>query len=114
MDKTPSCKRRASPWVIALFIILLVVAGWYLLFPVLGLTLAVTAGVWGVIIATIVVLSIAILFFLVFSGVGVIILAVFAFLWGLLAIILFPIIFPVVVPLLIVLLFIGFLLRRKR
>jgi hypothetical protein len=107
-------RRSVAPWIIAIIIILALVIGWHFIFPLLGLTIALTGAVWGVIVGTITVLCIAIILFFIFTGVGIFILGLLAFIWGLVAIILFPIIFPIVIPLLIILLFISFLMRRRR
>lgn len=107
-------RRSASPWIWAIVIILVLVIGWHFLLPLLGLSIALTAGVWSVIVGTVTALCIAILLFFVFTGVGIFILGLLAFIWGIVAIILFPIIFPIVVPLLIILLFISFLKRRRQ
>ncbi|WP_235379023.1 hypothetical protein [Candidatus Coxiella mudrowiae] len=61
--------RRTFPWVLAIIIILLLVLGWHLVLPLLGLTLVVTAAAWGVVVATITVLSITIILFCFFGGV---------------------------------------------
>lgn len=100
--------------VAAIFIILALIIGWHLLFPLLGLSLAaLTTSAWSFVIATIGVLSIAILLLVLFTGMGVFILGLFAFVWALLAILLFPILFPIIAPLMVILLFIRFLARRK-
>lgn len=105
--------RRTFSWLIAIVLILLLVFGWHLVLPVLGLTMVVTAVTWGVVVATITMLSIVIILFFVFSSVGILVLGIFGFLWVIVAIILFPVIFPIVIPLLIIFLFIGFFLWKQ-
>lgn len=107
-------RRSLAPWVIAVVIILVLVIGWHFVFPLLGLTIGITAGVWGVIVGTITAICIAIILFFVFTGIGIFILGLLAFIWGLVAIALFPVIFPIIVPLLVILLLIGFIVRKRR
>lgn len=76
--------RRTFPWVLAIIIILLLVLGWHLVLPFLGLTLVVTAAAWGVVVATITVLSITIMLFFVFwRGVSILVLGIIGFIWTL-------------------------------
>ena len=106
-------RSRIFSLVMAIVIILAVVIGWHFLLPVLGLTLAITAGAWAVIVTTVAVFCIAVILFFIFGGAGMVVVGFVAVLWALLAIILFPVFFPIIVPLMIILFVIG-LLRRKR
>jgi len=113
MESESLKRKRVGLCLAAILIILGLVIGWYFLFPVLGLTLAVGAGVWGFVVASIVVLCLTIPLFFIVAGVGIIVLGLFAFVWTVLVITLFPILFPILIPLLVVVLLIA-LLRRKR
>lgn len=107
-------KRSKSPWIIAIIVILLLVIGWRLFLPLLGVGIALTAGVLGIVVGTIAALCVAILLFFIFSGAGVFVLGALAFVWALVAIILFPIIFPIVVPIMIILLLVSLFRRKNR
>ena len=81
---------------IAIAIMLLLVVGWHILLGILGITFAITASAWGVIVGTIVAISVAILLFFVFSGIGIFVVGLLAFIWAIVAIVLFPIFFSIV------------------
>lgn len=115
MKSTEQRPRRSGFAIfIAILLILLLVIGWHLLIPVLGLTLAFTGALWGVIVASIAALIICIILIFVITGFGVFIIGGLAVIWTVVAIILFPVIFPLLVPILILLLLIGFLFRTKK
>jgi len=98
---------------IAIGLILISVVGFYFAVPLLGISLVVGATVWIAIIATIFVFSIALLLFFVIPGFLVFIISLFAFIWVLLAIVLFPILFPIIMPIFIILLFIAYIRRKQ-
>lgn len=90
------------------------IIGWHLLFPIVGGIIAFTALAWGILLASIVIFCVAILLVFIFTGTGVFVLGVFAFVWMILAVIFFPIIFPVILPLFILFLLVSYFHRRKR
>ena len=69
-DQKPKSTVRAI--LLAIFLILIVVIAWHLFFPVMGAAVAVTGVVWGVLISTILVLSLSILLFFIFSDITII------------------------------------------
>lgn len=109
--KNDTSTRKAL--IIAVIAILVLVVGFHLIFPLLGIAIAVTAGAWGVIIATIVVFSVGLMLFFIFPGIIILLFCLFAFVWVLLSVILFPFVFPLFVPLLVILLFIAYVRRKK-
>ncbi len=114
--KKVQTKERSNlkkPIFIALLLMLLLVVAWHLFFPLLGIAIAISAAVWGIIVGTIVFLSVGTLLFFVFTGLGILIVSIAAFVWVALAIILFPFLFPIFIPLLIILLFVAYVRRRK-
>ena len=99
----------------ALALMLIMILTWHLLFPILGLSMiALTAGVWNIAIATIVIICVAALLFFVVTSIGMIVLSVFVMIWTMVAIVLFPILFPIVLPALLLMLVIGLILKRKK
>lgn len=96
---------------LALMIITLIV--WHIVMPLLGITIAITTGIWGVAILTTVLICVSTLLFFIFTGVGIFILGAFVFAWTVLAIILFPLLFPIVLPVLLLMLVVGFISKRK-
>ncbi len=109
--------KKMGPQKIILFTLLLMlilVFAWHLLLPILGISMAITASVWGVAIATIVLICIATLLFFIFTGIGIFILGVFVFVWTMLAIFLFPLLFPLLIPILLLMLVVGIVSRNKR
>lgn len=107
-------KKRSKLVVFALICVCLAVAFGHMLFPVALGAFVLTGGVWGTLLASICFIGVACLLAFIFTGVGLLLLGVFAFAWTLVVIFLFPFFFPVLVPLLIVLLFISFLRRRSK
>lgn len=96
-----------------LLAMLILVAAWHLFLPMLGITVAISAGIWSIAVATIVLICIATLLFFIFTGIGAIILGVFVFGWTILAIALFPLLFPVLIPVLLLMLVVGLIARKK-
>lgn len=93
---------------------ILVLILWHVLLPLLGITIAITTGIWGVAIITTVLICISTLLFFIFTGVGIFILGAFVFAWAVLAIILFPLLFPIVLPVLLLMFVVGFISKRNR
>lgn len=98
---------------IALVVMLVLLVGWHLILPLLGIAVVVTAAVWGVVLASVVLMALGILLFYIFSGVGVFVICVLGLIWFIGALVFFPFLFPFLVPLLILLLFIGFARRKE-
>lgn len=114
-DKIERSPRRSkAPILIAILLIVILVVGWHIFAPMLGLTVAFTGAAGGMVIATIGVLCVSIVLFFILSGIGMLILGLIAVVWTLVAIVLFPILFPLLVPIVILLLLIGFLFGRKK
>jgi len=114
MNDNQKPKRSMGPVVFAILLILILVVGWHLILPILGLTIAFTATVWGVVVATIVILSIAIILFFIFTGIGMLILGLIAFVWAIVAIGLFPFLFPLIAPIIILLILIAYLFGKRK
>lgn len=86
---------------------------WHFFVFILGSAIAITATIWGFLVASVVVLSICILLLFILTGVGVFIVGISAFVWTLIALVLFPVLFPVIAPIFIIFLFLFFCLRKK-
>ena len=94
-------------------LILLVIVGWHLIFPLLGGVFIIGAGGILMAIVSIVLFCIALLISLSLPGaVALAIGAIFA-LWTIIAIILAPILFPIVFPLFIIYAFLAARQRKK-
>ncbi len=102
-----------AAFAITLLIIVAMVVAWHIAFPLLGGIIAIGAGLWAIIVGVVVVMCAAILGMFVATGIGVVLLGVLAFIFTLVAIILFPILFPIILPLFIILLFISIFMRKK-
>jgi hypothetical protein len=100
--------------VISILILLALVIGWHLLFPLMGGVIAITATVWFVIVGSIVAFCIGILLLFVFTGVGIFLLGLLALIGTIAAIVLFPILFPILLPLFVVFLFVSYVRRRHQ
>lgn len=101
--------------VLLLLLSLGIIVGWHFFFPLLvGGVIAITAATWGILVASVVIFCTAILLVFIFAGAGAFILGIFAFVWLVLAVILFPIIFPIVFPLFVLLLIISYFVRRRK
>ncbi len=99
---------------ITFLVILGVIFGWFFFFPILGSVIALTAQAWAILVTSVVVFCVAVMLAFVIAGSGIFMLAIGAFIWTLLAILLFPVIFPILVPLFIIFLFISFIARRLK
>lgn len=113
MKNEPKRKNSMSLLIWAVIIIVVLVVGWHLILPFLGLTIAIGAGAIGFIIAASVLLCIGIMLFLVSAGVFVWIIALLIGVWTVFTISYIPVAFPILIPLLVILLFIGILRRRR-
>jgi len=100
--------------IVAIALIVICALGSYLFFPLLGITLAVTGTIIGMIVASVVAFSIAVLLFFILPGVFIFAISALAFLWVVIALILFPILFPILLPIFIIMLFIGYVQRHKK
>lgn len=114
MNDKPKRSRLVTGLLIAVILMLVLVIGWHLLFPFLGVSVVLGAGAWGFVVSTVVVLCVAILLFFILTGIGVLIIGFLAVAWTILAVSLFPVLFPVLIPILIILLFIAIVSRRRR
>ena len=99
--------------IIAVAVMLVLVIGWHLIFPLLGIAVAVTASAWAIIVLSIVLFALSGLLFLIFPVIVIFIICLLAFAWLLISLMLFPFLFPVLAPLFIVLLFVAYLRRKK-
>jgi hypothetical protein len=70
-------------------------------------------GAWKLLLATVILFSVAILLVFVFAGVGLIILGVFALVGFILAAVALPFLLPLLIPLLIIWAFCALLCRHK-
>lgn len=99
--------------ILTIVILLALVIGWHLIFPILGGVIAITATAWLVIIGSIVAFCIGILLLFILTGAGIFVLAIFVLIGMIIAVVLFPILFPILIPLFILFLFISYLRRRQ-
>lgn len=114
MDDQPKRKRSALAVALAIVLIVLLVIGWQFILPALGVAVAVTGAVWGVMIGSVAILAIGSLLFFVMTGVGVFILGLLMLIGAAIVVALFPILFPLLTPLVVLLLIIGYMVSRKR
>lgn len=100
---------------IALLVMLLLIATWHILLPLLGISIvALSASIWNIAIATIVIICVSTLLFFLLTTIGMVILGVGVLVWTVAAIALFPLLFPIVLPALLLMLVIGYFLRKKK
>lgn len=97
----------------SLLVMIGLIVAWHLALPLLGISIAITGAIWGIAVATVVLLCIATLLFFIFTGVGIFILGFFVCAWTLAAIIVFPLLFPILLPILLVMVLIGVISRNK-
>lgn len=100
--------------IISILILLALVIGWHLLFPLMGGVIAITAAAWFVIVGSIAAFCIGILLLFVFTGIGIFIMGLLALIGTIAAIIFFPLLFPILLPLFIVFLFVSYIRRRHQ
>jgi hypothetical protein len=106
-------KTRAVLWVLIILLLVLVI-GWHLILPILGVAVVLSAAAWGVIVLTIAGFSLAALLFFLLPWVLILVLCVIGFIWLIIALALFPFLFPLLIPIFIILLFIAYLRRRRK
>lgn len=109
--KEKSLLRRL--FIFALFVMLVLVIGYHFALPLLGVTVALTAGAWLLGVLTIVGLCLGVLLFFIIPAALVIVLAFIAFVWVVLVVSFFPILFPLLVPVLILVLVVAVITRRR-
>jgi hypothetical protein len=97
-----------------MIVILILVLGWHILFPLLGGVIAISALVWGLIIGSILIFCLVILLLFALGGIGVFIVGGLFAVWTLIAIVLFPVLFPILLPLLIIWIFVAVLRSNKK
>lgn len=116
MTDSPVKKNKSGKTKMIILTTLLVMIGlivaWHIIFPLLGMSIAITADMLAIAVAAIVMICVTSLLFFVFTGIGIIILGVFVFMFALLSAILFPLLFPIIVPMLLVMLVIWLLVRK--
>ncbi len=100
--------------IVAIFLIVIAVAGFYIMFPFLGIVVAMTATMWTIVVATILFFCIAVLLFFIIPGMIVFLISIAAFIWTVFAIAVFPLLFPIILPVFIILLVIAFIRRRRK
>jgi hypothetical protein len=98
---------------ITLLVMLVLVIAWHIVLPLLGISIVISAGVWGVAVTSIVLLCVCTLLFFLFTGIGVFVVGFFALVWTAIAIILFPLLFPVLVPILLLMVLIALMAKNK-
>jgi len=113
MGKETSQNGLMKPFFIALMIMLALLAIWHWLLPALGVVLVLSASVWSVLVAAVILCSVSILLFFILTGIGLLLLAGFATIGLVFAVIFEPVLFPILIPLLIMALFIAYVRRQK-
>jgi len=108
-------KRKNSNWplILSIVAILLLVIGWHIISPFLGLTLEITGIAWGVLVATTTLLCVSIILFFILGTLSIISVGIAASIWTVIAIVIFPIMFPIFVPLWIILLLVGIIVSGR-
>lgn len=111
-DQNTSLTFKKALIVLAIIILVLVV-GSHLLLPLFGVVVAMTAIAWAFLVGTIVLFSLGVLLFFLLPWIAILVLCVFAFVWLVVAIALFPFLFPILAPIFIIFLFVAFMRRRS-
>lgn len=100
-------------FLLIILLLLAVIVGWHIIFPILGGVIAISAIVWFLIVGSILAFCFAIMLLFVLTGTGVFVLAFLALVWTVLAIVLFPILFPILLPLFVLILIISYFRRKQ-
>ncbi|OGT48462.1 MAG: hypothetical protein A3E82_03960 [Gammaproteobacteria bacterium RIFCSPHIGHO2_12_FULL_38_11] len=98
---------------IILGVMLALLVAWHFVFPLLNISMNVTADILGVAVGSIVIICVATLLFFIFTGIGIFILGVGVFIWTILTIALFPLLFPILIPVLLLMLMVGLIAKKK-
>lgn len=97
-----------------LVIMLISLIAWHVMLPLLGITIAITSGIWGIAVGMIALICAASLLFFIFTGVGILIFGLFVAICGILSIFLFPFLFPILLPALLLMFVIGYIAGKKK
>ncbi|MCX7121437.1 MAG: hypothetical protein NTZ67_06655 [Gammaproteobacteria bacterium] len=98
---------------ITLGVMLGLLIAWHFIFPLLNISVDITADILGVAVGSVVIICVATLLFFIFTGIGVFILGLGVFIWTMLMIALFPLLFPILIPLLLLMFVIGLIAKKK-
>jgi hypothetical protein len=99
--------------VLALILMFAAVIGWHLVVALLGGAFVIGTAAWGVVVGTVFALCVAIMLLFILTGIGLLLLGIFAAIWTVVAIVLFPVLFPILAPLFIIILFIIYMRRNQ-
>lgn len=109
----PKKSSRRGVLILALTVLLVLLVGWYVFFPLLGVAVVLTTLVWAVILASVTLLAIGIALFYVLAGTGILAVCILGIIWFVGSLIIFPFLFPLLLPLLMLMLFIAYVRRRE-
>lgn len=101
-------------FLIAVILMLLLIVIWQVFLPLAGLTFVMTATLWTWLSITLSSFILAIILLFVITGIGVLFVGAGAFIWGIIALLLFPLLAPLILPGLIILCFCAVITRKKR
>ncbi len=102
------------PVIFAIFAIVVIVLAWHIIFPLLGVGIVLTLGLWAVIVVSVVLVSLGVLLLFLLPGIFIGLIALFVLAWAVFALVLFPFLFPLLAPLLIILFVLAYLVGRGR
>lgn len=99
--------------IFALLLMFIAVISWHVFVALLGGALIIGTTAWGVVVGTVFAMCVAILLLFLFTGLGILLLGLFAAVWTIIAIALFPVLFPILAPIFIIFLVISYFCRRQ-
>ena len=99
--------------IFALIVMFAAVISWHLFMALVGGAFIIGTAAWGVVVGAVFALCICILLLFMVTGIGILLLGLFAAIWTIVAIVLFPVLFPILLPLFIIFLVISYLCRKK-
>ncbi len=97
-----------------ILIIILLVLGWHIIFPLMGGVIAVSAMAWLFIVASVVIFAIVTLLVFALGGFWIFGIGLIFAIWTIVAIVLFPILFPILLPLFIIFAFVSIFRRKNK
>ena len=99
--------------IFALLLMFIAVISWHVFMALVGGALIIGTTAWGVVVGTVFALCVGILLLFLFTGIGILLLGLFAAIWTIVAIVLFPVLFPILAPIFIIFLVISYFSSKR-
>lgn len=104
-------QKRNNPLLNTVILLFVILVAWYWLAPMLGITVGISANGFALLVTLLVLMGVGSILVPILAGVGIILLFVAIFVFGILAVVLFPILLPFLIPIFIIFLVVYLIIR---